>query len=102
MPTELYFSTGQAAKEWGVSVATVRALLCASGAIEHETTPGGQYRVPKSVVDKLKRDGLPAVPRPLPEDNSRPTRPRHGHPALLAEPSDDVIESAEDVVATRN
>ena len=41
VPTDLFYSTGQAARELGISPATVRAL-CAAGAIECQSTPGGQ------------------------------------------------------------
>ncbi len=101
MPTDLFYTTGQAARELGVSPATVRAL-CAGGVIDCQSTRGGQYRVPKSAVEKCRRDGLPAVPRPLPDDNVRPVRPRHGHAALLAEPSEDAKAAADEVVVLEN
>ncbi len=61
----LFYSTGQVATQLGVSLATVR-LLCENRVIGAEMTPGGQWRVPASEVERLKRDGLPMVPRPLP------------------------------------
>ena len=69
MPADLFYTTGQAARELGVSPAAIRAL-CGAGAVEAETTPGGQHRIPKSVLDRLKRDGLPEGP--LPAENPRP------------------------------
>jgi len=78
----------------------VRAL-CESGAVEAEITEGNQWRISTGVLARLQRDDLPPVPRPLP-DGSRPGpatngRAPHGHPELLAAPSDSVIEAAEEV-----
>src|SRR5437899_3241861 len=101
---DLFFSSGQAGRELGVSPATIRAL-CASGAIEAQSTPGGQYRISRAVVEKLKQTGLPNVPRPLPVNGTaRPasTRPSYGHPALLAEPSEEVVVSGEEVAIVEN
>src|ERR1017187_7867163 len=100
MPNSLYFTTGQAAQQLGASQAQIRAL-CESGAIERETTSGGQYRIPASELARLQRDGLPAIPRPLP-DESRPAA-RNGrtrHPELLAEPSSEVVNAVEEVTIT--
>src|SRR5437899_19310 len=104
---DLFFSSGQAGRELGVSPATIRAL-CASGAIEAQSTPGGQYRISRAVVEKLKQTGLPNVPRPLPDGNgngaAKPAsmRPSYGHPALLAEPSQEVVVSGEEVAIVEN
>jgi excisionase family DNA binding protein len=54
----LFFSTGQVARQLGTTVAAVRAW-CKNGVIAAETTPGGHRRVPASVVQRIKRDGLP-------------------------------------------
>lgn len=100
----LFYSTGQAAKELSVTMARVRAL-CQCGAIAAETTPGGQLRIPVAEVDRLKRDGLPAVPRPLPNSPegaaASSTRGRC-RGSLLAAPSDQVISAAEQVLITEN
>jgi excisionase family DNA binding protein len=97
---DLFFSTGQAARELGVSPATIRAL-CAAGAIEAQSTPGGQYRISRAVVEKLKQTGLPNVPRPLPVGYG-PGQKKNGNARLLAPPSEDLIDSTEDLVATEN
>jgi hypothetical protein len=68
-------------------------------------TDGGQFRIPREVVEKLKRDGVPAMPRPLPNQGEMtviPSPARRAHPALLAAPSDEVIESLEEVVCLEN
>ena len=102
MPNSLYFTTGQAAHQLSASQAQIRAL-CESGAVEAETTPGGQYRIPAHELARLQRDGLPPIPRPLP-DESRPAvrngRTRHGNPELLAEPSSEVVSAVEEVAIT--
>lgn len=102
MNSSLYFTTGQAAQQLSASQVQIRAL-CESGAIEVETTPGGQYRIPASELARLQRDGLPQIPRPLP-DESRPAarngRTRHGNPELLAEPSSEVVSAVEEVTIT--
>ena len=97
---DVYFSSGQAARELGVTQAKVRAL-CESEAIDSIRTTGRQFRIPQNVVERLKRDGLPAVPRPLPEPDRTRTgsraRSNRGEVALLAPPSEAVIDSAERV-----
>jgi hypothetical protein len=104
MATSLYFTTGQAAHQLSASQAQIRAL-CDAGAVESESTPGGQYRIPAGEVERLKRTGLPSVPRPLPQETApaaRNGRTRHGHPELLADPSQNVVTAAEEVVVTGN
>lgn len=102
---EAFYSTGGVAKALGVSPDRVRQL-CESGVVTAEVTAGGQWRIPKAEIDRLKRDGLPPVPRPLPGPNgsarTAPARTAYGHPALLAPASDLVIDSAEDLVSTEN
>jgi excisionase family DNA binding protein len=63
----LYYSTGQVARQLGVTMPMVRAL-CENRVIAAQTTPGGQWRVPAAEVERLKRDGLPPIPRPLPRE----------------------------------
>ncbi len=97
----LYYSSGQAAQQLAVTQDTIRTL-CHSGLMAAETTPGGQWRIAKDEIDRLKRDGLPPIPRPLPGDtpmqragNSHPTRSD-----LLGEPSAGVVSAVEDVAIT--
>src|SRR5436189_2811450 len=77
----LYYSTGQAARQLGTTLAAIR-VLCENRVVAAETTPGGQWRVPASEVERLKRDGLPPIPRPLPTESAPPARNetagRHG------------------------
>src|ERR1017187_5552247 len=101
----LFYSTGQAARQLGTTLAVIR-LLCENRVIAAETTPGGHLRVPASEVERLKREGLPPIPRPLPTESAPPARNgtggRHGHLALLPEPSDDVVSAADGVAITRS
>src|ERR1035437_8097205 len=101
----LFYSTGQVARQLGTTLATIR-VLCETRVLAAETTPGGHWRVPASEVERLKRDGLPPIPRPLPTESAPPARNgtegRHGHPELLAEPSDEVVSAADQVAITRS
>ncbi|HWY48397.1 MAG TPA: helix-turn-helix domain-containing protein [Bryobacteraceae bacterium] len=98
----MFYSTGQVARELGVTQARIRTL-CQNGLIAAEITPGGQFRIPKSEVDRLKRDGLPAIPRPIPNSagGELVPRSRRGYHARLtdtrARPSGPAIEAAEHV-----
>ena len=102
----LYYSTGQAARQLGTTLAAIR-VLCENRVVAAETTPGGHWRVPASEVERLKRDGLPPIPRPLPTESAPPARNetvgRHGFdPELMAEPSDEVVSAADQVAITRS
>lgn len=99
----LFFTTGQAAQELHVSSAQIRAL-CESGAVQAETTFGGQWRIPADLLERLRRDGLPPIPRPLPNQNATPARngTRRSQPELWAEPSESVVTAAEQVAITRS
>jgi excisionase family DNA binding protein len=104
MPTSLYFTTGQAAHQLSVSQAQIRAL-CAAGVVASKCSVGGQFRIPASEVERLKRAGLPPMPRPLPLEGvpaARNGHARHGHPELLADPSQVAVTAAEDVLVTEN
>ncbi|MGB9454975.1 MAG: hypothetical protein WCB12_02965 [Bryobacteraceae bacterium] len=100
----LFFSTGQVARQLGTTLANVRAL-CDAHAIKAETTPGGHLRVAAAEVERLKRDGLPPLPRPLPTESgplARNGKVPRGNSPLLAAPSEEVIDSAEAVVRLEN
>src|ERR1700677_3992350 len=67
----LFYSTGQVARQFGTTLAAVRTL-CENRVIAAETSPGGHWRVSASEVERLKRDGLPPIPRPLPNRSTPP------------------------------
>lgn len=95
---QLFFSSGQVAEDLGVSQDYVRRL-CQAGVVRAELTQGGQFRIPQAERERLLKEGPPRLPRPLPGDKGRPTASRAGAPplGLLAQPSDDLIEKAEEV-----
>ena len=100
----LFYSTGQVARQLGTTLAAVR-ILCESRVIAAETTPGGQLRVPASEVERLKRDGLPPIPRPLPIGSAPAARNgtgSHVYPESPAEPSYEVSSAADEVALTRS
>jgi excisionase family DNA binding protein len=91
----LFYSTGQVARELGTTQAAVR-VLCETGAMASETTIGGHLRIPESEVKRFKRDGVPAIPRPLPTEGT--ASPKNGrHSDSSAEVSE--VASAADSVA---
>jgi hypothetical protein len=91
----LFYSTGQVAHELGTTQAAIR-VLCESGVMASETTPGGHLRIPESEVKRFKRDGLPSIPRPLPTESARPAR---NGTARLQEHPDSKAELSEDQFA---
>ena len=102
MPTSLYFTTGQAAHQLGASQAQIRAF-CESGAVASELTGGGQFRISAGELARLKRDGLPDIPRPLPDEGRLGSaKPGRARLASLDEPSQDAIDSADAIVILEN
>ena len=100
----LFYSTGQVARQLGTTLAAIR-ILCDNRVISAQTTPGGHWRVPASEVERLKRDGLPPIPRPLPSEAAPSARNGPGvrpQTELLAEPSDEVVSAADQVDITRS
>ena len=104
MPS-LFFSTGQVARQLGTTLAAIR-VLCEKRLIAAETSRGGHWRVPASEVERLKRDGLPPIPRPLPNPSAPPadngTSNGHSYPEFVEEPSDEVALAADRVAITRS
>jgi excisionase family DNA binding protein len=49
----MFYSTGQAARELNITQDRVRQL-CEAGAVTAEITAGGQWRVPKAEIDRLR------------------------------------------------
>jgi hypothetical protein len=76
--------------------------------IAARATPGGHFRIPKTEIDRLRRDGVPDPPPATPvETQSEPVsapaivNPQR-HPVLLAQPSEQAINSADEVVQLEN
>jgi excisionase family DNA binding protein len=101
----LFYSTGQVARQLGTTQAAVR-LLCENRVIPAETTSGGQWRVPAAEVERLEREGLPPIPRPLPAENSLTAgngrAGRRVHSRFPAESSGKVVIAADQVAITRS
>jgi len=94
----LFYSSGKAALVLGVTQEHIRDL-CSTGTIAAQSSNGGQWRISKAEVERLKRDGLPPLARALPGHNAPPPAAGHG---LFAKPSEQVIEAAEEVVVLEN
>lgn len=102
MPDSFYRS-GQAAKQLGVSSYHIRRL-CEVGLINAEITAGQQLRIPASEIVRLRREGVPDVPVESEDGQDDPARTSHRETdpdeppeGLLAAPSDELIEAAEEV-----
>jgi excisionase family DNA binding protein len=91
---DFFFTTGQVADELKVSTQTIRNLVT-SGQIKAERSAGGHFRIPPSELERLKAlESLPAAARAtISGSASRQAKPNPNQ--LLAEPSAEVIESAE-------
>jgi excisionase family DNA binding protein len=87
---------GQAAAQLGVTAYHLRQL-CKCGLIEAEQSPGGQYRVPLSEVERLQSEGVPVAPTFIEEEEPGPAAPAPvSRPNRLAPPSPAVIGAVED------
>jgi hypothetical protein len=98
------FYSGQVARQLGTTQAAIR-VLCEKRLIDAETSPGGHWRIPASESERLKRDGLPPIPRPLPSPTpsaANGTPNGHGYEEFVEEPSDEVALAADRVAITRS
>src|ERR1019366_3647006 len=100
---ESFYRSGQADKQLGVSSYQIRRL-CEVGEITAEITAGQQWRIPASAIARLLKEGIPDVPVESEdgEDDSTGTSYRETDPGeppegLLAAPSEELIEAAEEV-----
>ncbi len=100
---ESFYRSGQAAKQLGVSSYHIRRL-CEVGEITAEITAGQQWRIPASEIARLRREGIPDVPVESEDGEDDPTRtsyretdPDEPPEGLLAAPSEELIEAAEEV-----
>lgn len=95
----LFYSTGQAARELGTTQAAIR-ILCETGAMVSEVTSGGHLRIPEAEVKRFKRDGVPAIPRPLPIEGT--SSPKNGHPSDKSAAVLEVASAADSVTIARS
>ena len=90
---------GQAAARLGITNHHMREL-CKSGEVEAEQSPGGQWRVPLTSLERLEREGVPPIPTYIEDSDNddeieAPTAPAAGS-RLLAAPSPEMIEAVEE------
>lgn len=85
---------GQAAARLGVSPHHLRQV-CKSGLAEAEQSPGGQWRIPLTSIERMEREGVPAIPTFIEDDELDVPAPNPGK-HLLAEPSPEMIEAVEE------
>ena len=108
----LFLSTGKAARALGVNPDVIRRL-CEAEAIQAEVTQGGQWRIRTDEISRIKREGLPLVPRPLPGQRraSREDDEAEGEEdsstvdagiGLLGPPSAETVRAADSVLRLRN
>jgi excisionase family DNA binding protein len=90
-----YLTTGQVAQQLRTSSQTIRNY-CESGVIKATRSAGGHYRIEPGELERLKNlESLPPVARAtLTGDSARPAAKRNPN-ELLAEPSIDAIDAAE-------
>ena len=105
---EGFYRIGQASKQLGISSYQLRRL-CQAGALDAELTSGNQWKIPISEISRLQQEGVPPIPQRLSEQEQQtpslpiPQERRTRLPeGLYAEPSDGVIDAAEEVAITEN
>src|SRR5579872_5663782 len=90
---QLYYRTGQAAQMLGISEEKLRAYCDAKPPLfPSEPTEGGHRRIPREVVEALKRDGLPDLPRPMPQSNSADRESRPAQVSAAVRSAKDEVE----------
>jgi hypothetical protein len=96
MGKQILYRVGQSAKDLGVSSYRIRRL-CETGLINAEFT-GKQWEIPASEIERLKRDGVPSAPRIVDDSDTEPSPAPNAKAAsaLLADPSPEMIASAEE------
>jgi excisionase family DNA binding protein len=91
-----YLTTGQIAQELKVTNQTVRNY-CDSGIISATKSAGGHYRIEPAELERLKGlDKLPPLARATISGNGVRPQTKKNPNELLAQPSIDAIDSAED------
>jgi hypothetical protein len=98
---EATYSTGRFARLFKTSSYHVRKLLEAE-LLDGELTDAQRWQIPVSRAARFEKSGLPPIPQTSSENASPRPKFANGRPALLGAPSEDLIASAEDVLATEN
>jgi hypothetical protein len=99
MAKQNFYRVGQVGKELGLSSYKIRRLA-ESGLIPDAEFSGVQWHIPVAAVERMKREGVPALPKIIDTDNegeSPTANPKERAPTtLLAEPSSEMIAAAEE------
>src|SRR5215831_11905275 len=93
-----FYRVGQAAKELGVSSYKIRKLA-ESGLIGDAEFSGAQWHIPVDAVERMKRDGVPPLPKVVDIDKEEgPAANQKERPpsTLLADPSPEMVGAAEE------
>jgi len=100
---DLFFRISEAARELSTTPNAIRRLVDA-GLLKAEFTAGQHMRISSGEVARLKQQGTPSAPRPLPPDKETAeaedgdTRPVSRCPGAATPSSVEAAESAPDVV----
>jgi hypothetical protein len=97
-----YYRSGQAARVWAISTHLVRRL-CEAELIDAERTDGGQWKIPHSEVERIKKEGLPEIPSSIEPDDDK-YEEEYGPPrnSLPAPAHCGVVRSSKTVVVAEN
>jgi hypothetical protein len=66
----VYYRSGQTARVWAISPHLVRRL-CEARLIDAERTDGGQWKIPHSEVERIKKEGVPEIPSSIEPDDAK-------------------------------
>jgi hypothetical protein len=99
MAKQNFYRCGQAGKEVGISSYKIRRLA-ETGLIPDAEFNGAQWHIPVSAIERLKREGVPALPKVVDVDDEAdaPAASQKDRPTstLLAPPSEEMIAAAEE------
>ncbi|MBS1982906.1 MAG: hypothetical protein JST16_01935 [Bdellovibrionales bacterium] len=95
----MFYKSSDAARLLGVGQALIRNL-CQLGLIECQLTAGGHYRISEAEVQRLKTEGLPPVPHPMPANSRTIQTAAPTAPAANLDRLPDVAQAQADVIIT--
>lgn len=78
----MFYSVGQVAQELGLTRHEVRRL-CQAQLIRAQRAEAGHWQVPVSEVERLRQQGIPAVPHPVQEEESQDEPQQRGRTEKL-------------------
>jgi hypothetical protein len=97
-----YYRSGQAARVWATSPHFVRRL-CEARLVDAERSDSGQWKIPHSEVERIKKEGLPEIPSSV-EPDDRKCQEKYSPPgnSLSVRARGGAVRSAEAVVVTQS